>query len=89
LRDWLHHWHERRYQNRKDSSNKDQTDIPDGDGDYNCPDCDYASKDVSEEGSLKNVLLITGPVGVCRIISVTTVTYTRWIYNFAVVLLMS
>lgn len=63
LRDWLHHWHERRYQNRKDSSNKDQTDIPDGDGDYNCADCDYASKDVSEEGSLKNVLLITGPVG--------------------------
>jgi hypothetical protein len=51
--------------------------MPNDDGDYNCPDFDYDSKDVDEEGSLKNVLLITGPVGVCGIISVTTVMYTR------------
>ncbi|XP_045830121.1 uncharacterized protein LOC123921561 isoform X2 [Trifolium pratense] len=63
LRGWLNLWRERRYQNRKDSSNKDQIDMPNDDGDYNCPDCDYDSKDVDEEGSLKNVLLITGPVG--------------------------
>ncbi|CAK8570335.1 unnamed protein product [Lathyrus sativus] len=60
LRDWLHLWHERRYKNRKGSSNKDHLDILNVDSDYNCPDRDYASKD---EGSLKNVLLITGPVG--------------------------
>ncbi|WJX10250.1 hypothetical protein P8452_00995 [Trifolium repens] len=63
LRDWLNLWRERRYPNRKDSSNKDQIDMPNDDGDYNCPDFDYDSKDVDEEGSLKNVLLITGPVG--------------------------
>ncbi|XP_012570633.1 uncharacterized protein [Cicer arietinum] len=63
LRDWLHLWHERRCQNRKGSSNKDQTDIPNDDGDYNFPGFGCASKDVDEEGSLKNVLLITGPVG--------------------------
>jgi hypothetical protein len=51
--------------------------MPNDDGDYNCPDSDHDSKDVDEEGSLKNVLLITGPVGVCGIISVTTVMYTR------------
>jgi hypothetical protein len=50
--------------------------MPNDDGDYNCPDSDHDSKDVDEEGSLKNVLLITGPVGVCGIICVTTVTYT-------------
>ncbi|KAI5394394.1 uncharacterized protein LOC127092501 isoform X2 [Lathyrus oleraceus] len=60
LSDWLHLWHERRYQNKKGSSNKDHSDIPNVDSDYNCPDGGYASKD---EGSLKNVLLITGPVG--------------------------
>ncbi|XP_058724512.1 uncharacterized protein LOC131595988 isoform X2 [Vicia villosa] len=60
LRDWLHLWHERRYQNRKGSSDKDHIDIPNVDSDYNSADCDHASKD---EGSLKNVLLITGPVG--------------------------
>ncbi|GAU30891.1 hypothetical protein TSUD_15770 [Trifolium subterraneum] len=63
LRDWLNLWRERRYQNRKDSSNKDQIDMPNDDGDYDCHDCDYDSKDVGKEGSLKNVLLITGPVG--------------------------
>lgn len=68
LRDWLHLWHERRYQSRKDSSNKDQTDMPNDDDDYNCSDCDHISKDINEEGSLQNVLLITGPVGVCRYI---------------------
>jgi hypothetical protein len=51
--------------------------MPNDDGDYNCPDFDYDSKDVDEEGSLKNVLLITGPVGVRGSICVTTVTYSR------------
>ncbi|CAI8605542.1 unnamed protein product [Vicia faba] len=60
LRDWLHLWHERRYQNRKGSSNKDHIGIPNVDSEYNCPGDNHASKD---EGSLKNVLLITGPVG--------------------------
>ncbi|KAK7275661.1 hypothetical protein RIF29_16782 [Crotalaria pallida] len=60
LREWLHHWHERRYQSRKESSNKDQSDKQDGN--YNCSDSDYDSKD-SNEKSLHNILLITGPIG--------------------------
>ncbi|MED6207040.1 hypothetical protein PIB30_032156 [Stylosanthes scabra] len=69
LRDWLQQWHERRYQRRKGSSNRDKRDIQDGDGDdddggdYNCTISDYDSEDLAEEDSLHNVLLITGPVG--------------------------
>ncbi|TKY56163.1 ATPase family AAA domain-containing protein 5 [Spatholobus suberectus] len=56
LRDWLHLWHERRYQCRKDSSNRDRGDRQnDDDADYICSD--------NEEDSLQNVLLITGPTG--------------------------
>lgn len=71
LRDWLHLWHERRYQSRKDSFYKDQSDIPNNNDAYNCYGCEYASKDINEEGSLQNVLLVTGPVGVCGNVSVS------------------
>ncbi|XP_057728037.1 uncharacterized protein LOC130943949 isoform X1 [Arachis stenosperma] len=66
LRDWLQQWHERRYQGRKNSSNRDKWDMQDGDdddGDYNCSLSDYDSEDLTEEDSLHNVLLITGPIG--------------------------
>ncbi|KAJ1439279.1 P-loop containing nucleoside triphosphate hydrolase, partial [Sesbania bispinosa] len=62
LRDWLHLWHERRYQSRKDSSNWDQRDTQNDDV-YSCSDGDYSSKDLNKEDSLQNVLLITGPIG--------------------------
>ena len=64
LREWLHLWHERRYQSRKDSSNRDQSDMQDYDDDYNGFDSDYDLEDITEDKSLQNVLLITGPVGV-------------------------
>ncbi|KAF1868973.1 hypothetical protein Lal_00048253 [Lupinus albus] len=61
LRDWLHLWHERRYQSRKDSSIKDQCGTQ---NDYfNCSDSDYDLEDCNEKDSLQNVLLITGPIG--------------------------
>ncbi|XP_061363887.1 uncharacterized protein LOC133307395 [Gastrolobium bilobum] len=63
LRDWLHLWHERRYQSRKDSSNRDKSDMQDDDDDYNCSHSDYRSEDIDEDDSLQNVLLITGPIG--------------------------
>ncbi|XP_019438576.1 PREDICTED: uncharacterized protein LOC109344305 isoform X2 [Lupinus angustifolius] len=62
LRDWLHQWHERRYQSRKDSSIRDKIDIQDDD-DYICSGSDYDSEDINKEDSLQNVLLITGPIG--------------------------
>lgn len=63
LRDWLHLWHERLYQCRKDSSNRDRSNRQDDD-DYICSDSDYAPEDINEEDSVQNVLLITGPIGV-------------------------
>lgn len=68
LRDWLHSWHERRYQSRKDASNRDKSNMQDdGDDDdeYLCSHSDCDSEDMNEEDSLQNVLLITGPIGVC------------------------
>lgn len=64
LRDWLHLWRGGRYHSRKDSSTWDQSYIQDEDDDFNYSDSDYALKDINEEDSLENVLLITGPVGV-------------------------
>ncbi|XP_019430603.1 PREDICTED: uncharacterized protein LOC109337953 isoform X1 [Lupinus angustifolius] len=61
LRDWLHLWHERRYQSRKDSSIKDQCGTQNDD--FNCSDSDYDLEDCNEKDSLQNVLLITGPIG--------------------------
>ncbi|KAE9587188.1 putative checkpoint protein Rad17/Rad24 [Lupinus albus] len=63
LRDWLHQWHEKRYQSRKKSSIGDKIDIQDDDDDYICSRSDYDSEDNNEEDSLQNVLLITGPIG--------------------------
>lgn len=63
LHDWLHQWHERRYRSRKDTSDRDKSDMQDDD--YICSHSDYDSEDMNEEDSLQNVLLITGPIGVC------------------------
>ncbi|CAI8584488.1 unnamed protein product [Vicia faba] len=62
LSDWLHQWHERRCNPRKETSNRD-TRVMQDDDDYICSDSDYDSEDMNEEDSLQNVLLITGPTG--------------------------
>ncbi|KAK7351122.1 hypothetical protein VNO77_10332 [Canavalia gladiata] len=66
LREWLHLWYERRYKSRKDTSNRDKSDkqdVDDDDEDYYCYHSDYDSEDINEEDTLRNVLLITGPIG--------------------------
>lgn len=66
LSDWLHQWHERRYKPRKETCKRDTRVMQDDDDDdYMCSDSDYDSEDMNEEDSLQNVLLITGPTGVC------------------------
>ena len=71
LSDWLHQWHERRYRSRKDSSFRDKHDLlnkncdDDDDYDYDFSH-DYDSDDISDEDFLQNVLVITGPIGVCE-----------------------
>ncbi|KAF3967452.1 hypothetical protein CMV_008550 [Castanea mollissima] len=57
LSDWLHMWHERGFQISKVRTDGDQCDMQDDD--YRCSD----SEDIDEETGLKNVLLVTGPVG--------------------------
>ncbi|XP_075650549.1 uncharacterized protein LOC142621123 isoform X2 [Castanea sativa] len=57
LSDWLHMWHERGFQISKVRTDGDQCDMQDDD--YRCSD----SEDIDEEPGLKNVLLVTGPVG--------------------------
>ncbi|KAF7816861.1 ATPase family AAA domain-containing protein 5 [Senna tora] len=64
LRDWLHLWHERCYRSRNDSADRDKSNMSgNDDDDYDCSHSDYDSEDITEEDSLENVLLITGPTG--------------------------
>ncbi|XP_027332493.1 uncharacterized protein LOC113847527 isoform X2 [Abrus precatorius] len=63
LGEWLHLWHEKRYQCRRESSDRDMSDMKDDEDDYNCSDGDYAPKYIDDKDSLQNVLLLTGPVG--------------------------
>ena len=51
-------WHERGFQISKVRTDGDQCDMQEDD--YRCSD----SEDIDEEPGLKNVLLVTGPVGV-------------------------
>lgn len=83
LRDWLHLWHGRRYQSRKDFPDRDKSNMPGYDDDYDCFHSDYDSEDTSEEDSLENVLLITGPIGVCKNLLCQNCSihfvYTNWL----------
>ncbi|XP_031281321.1 uncharacterized protein LOC116139808 isoform X1 [Pistacia vera] len=56
LSDWLHLWREREFRTIKDSSGSDKCSLQD---DY---EIDSDSENIDEDG-LKNVLLVTGPVG--------------------------
>lgn len=67
LRDWLQLWRGRHHQSRKDALYRDKGNMQgeNDDDDYDCSHCDYDSEDMTDEYSLENVLLITGPIGVC------------------------
>lgn len=60
ISDWLQFWHEREFRVIKDSSGSDKCSSQ---GDYAI---ESDSENIDEDG-LKNVLLVTGPVGVCFI----------------------
>uniref|UniRef100_A0A5B7B8E5 AAA+ ATPase domain-containing protein n=1 Tax=Davidia involucrata TaxID=16924 RepID=A0A5B7B8E5_DAVIN len=61
LSEWLHLWNERGYRTGKDSTNGDKRIMQDAD--YNCYQSDCDSENINETITLKNVLLVTGPVG--------------------------
>ncbi|KAI4337809.1 hypothetical protein L6164_016181 [Bauhinia variegata] len=63
LGDWLHLWHEKCYQRRRDSSHGDRSNLQYANNDYNYTDSDSDSEYLNEEDTLQNVLLITGPTG--------------------------
>lgn len=60
ISEWLHHWHKRGSLTIRGCIDDNNSIAQDVDHDYELSDSD----DNSEE-SLKNVLLVTGPVGVC------------------------
>ncbi|KAL5776969.1 hypothetical protein ACOSP7_009895 [Xanthoceras sorbifolium] len=60
MSEWLHLWHERDFRAIKDSSGSDKCSMQDNDHDYYGIDSD--SENVNGD-SLKNVLLVVGPVG--------------------------
>ncbi|KAE8077443.1 hypothetical protein FH972_016008 [Carpinus fangiana] len=61
LSDWLRLWHARSFHNRKDQAGGDQCNMQDGD--YYCSHNDSDSEEIDEDDRLKNVLLVTGPIG--------------------------
>ncbi|XP_057974939.1 uncharacterized protein LOC131162458 isoform X2 [Malania oleifera] len=61
LNEWLRLWHERDSHTIKNSATGETGIMPDVDFDYQGSESD--SEDVNEDARLKNVLLITGPVG--------------------------
>lgn len=63
LNEWLHLWHEKGSRTNKCSTDIDNWIMQGVDLNY-CP-TDSDSEDADENNCLKNVLLVTGPVGVC------------------------
>ncbi|KAA8546400.1 hypothetical protein F0562_002861 [Nyssa sinensis] len=61
LSEWLRLWNERGYRMSKDSTNGDKWIMQDAD--YNCYQSDCDSENINETVTVKNVLLVTGPVG--------------------------
>lgn len=65
MSDWLRLWRERSFRAIKASNNIDKQSMQeDSDDDFCGSGSD--SKNIDEEDSLKNVLLVTGPVGVYK-----------------------
>lgn len=65
ISEWLHIWHERDVRAFKYSSGSEKCSVPDDNHDCYLTDSD--SENIDEGDSLKNVLLVTGPIGVCTI----------------------
>ncbi|GAV84126.1 hypothetical protein CFOL_v3_27570 [Cephalotus follicularis] len=61
MSEWLHQWHERDTRTIKDLTDWDNCNIDDDD--YDCYGSDPDSEDIDEGTTLKNILLVTGPVG--------------------------
>lgn len=70
LSDWLRLWHARGSHTSKDQAVGDQCNMQDDD--YYCSRNDSDSEEIDEEDRLKNVLLVTGPIGVCTNIFILT-----------------
>lgn len=62
LSDWLRLWRAKGSHTSKDETVSGQRGMEDDD--YYCSYKDSDSEDIDEEDTLKNVLLVTGPVGV-------------------------
>lgn len=65
ISEWLHSWRERDIRAIKDSCGSDRSCIPTSNDDCYVTDSD--SENTEEGNSLKNVLLVKGPVGVSTI----------------------
>ncbi|KAJ9537777.1 hypothetical protein OSB04_030510 [Centaurea solstitialis] len=61
LNEWLRQWHEKGSRTNKCSTDNDKWIMQDVDLNYS--PSDYSSEYIDEETTLKNVLLVTGPVG--------------------------
>lgn len=61
LSEWLHLWHEKDSQSSKKATGGDKCIMQDSDNSFYGSDSD---SDLDEGTGLKNVLLVTGPVGV-------------------------
>ncbi|XVE60338.1 hypothetical protein DITRI_Ditri05aG0121100 [Diplodiscus trichospermus] len=61
MSEWLHLWRERSFQAIKASNNIDKSSMQEDDNDF-CQS-DFDSENIDGEDSLKNVLLVTGPIG--------------------------
>ena len=62
LSEWLHLWHEKDSQSSKKATCGDKCTMQDSDNGFYESDSD---SDSNEGSDLKNVMLVTGPVGVC------------------------
>ena len=75
IKDWLQLWHSMDFRSRKSSYSDDKHLIKDQE--YGSCDSD-SDAEYEEVAGLKNVLLVTGPVGVCPF-SVFTLCFCRMI----------
>lgn len=76
LNEWLQLWHVRDFQISKDhiASHSDEM----HDKDYSCSENDSDSEGENKKASLKNVILVTGPVGVStNIFYLNSIHFTR------------
>ncbi|XP_010521243.1 PREDICTED: uncharacterized protein LOC104800189 isoform X2 [Tarenaya hassleriana] len=61
MNDWLCLWHEKGFQTMKEPGDGNERKMQDAD--YSCYGSDSDAENIDDEGCLKNVLLVIGPVG--------------------------